>query len=395
MPDLRTLGALIHASPVFFTQYRVNRRSFLAQALHAELGDELFVDVYAAFKSRASKIGPRKGPNSNVSDFLRLYHGWRSPGGARPAPIMFLLDDLRWMAWFYSSTVRPLAAHFVAWSINSSSAKPATPLLNDTGHHDTSMTERTRLLRAFYRLEVFCHLFGGSQYQSSGFRCSDMSRLFFSEFNPWEVEEIGCVYTFIKERYEQVIAKVKWDFDAANPKFGDGLTFEPEGSLSLGRDHDEFLNGTIGQGGLRLAFHMFRTEKHDDLVGLMKKALTTIEHDFFREASSAVAQCDRRIEDSDHGYSAKEIQSSLVFTGDDSARPPLAWVLLWGGKYSDLYGEYVPSELRQQGYVIWDERRLDVRGTKEYFARLWDESPELGMVEEDWPLVRRDMPESS
>lgn len=72
-----------------------------------------------------------------------------------------------------------------------------------------------------------------------------MSR-FFSELNPWEVE-IGCIYTFIKERYEQVIAEVKWDFDAANPKFGDDeLTFEPEGSFSLDRDYDEFLKGTIG-----------------------------------------------------------------------------------------------------------------------------------------------------
>jgi hypothetical protein len=99
------------------------------------------------------------------------------------------------------------------------------------------MTERTRLLRAFYRLEIFCHLFAGSQYESSGFRCSDMSRLSFSKLSPWEVEEIGCVYTFIKERYEQVMAEVNWDFDAANPKFGDDLTFEPQGSFALDRDH--------------------------------------------------------------------------------------------------------------------------------------------------------------
>lgn len=49
VPDLRTLRTLIYASPVYFAQYRHNRKAILAQALQAEMGDELFVDVYAAF----------------------------------------------------------------------------------------------------------------------------------------------------------------------------------------------------------------------------------------------------------------------------------------------------------------------------------------------------------
>lgn len=238
VPDLRTLRAVIHASPVYFAQYRSNRKSILAQALQAELGDELFVDVYAAFKSRSSKIGPRRGPNSNVTDFLTLYHGWRCHGEERPTPHMFSLDDLRWMTWFYTRTVRPLAAHFVTWALDNSSARPAASILSDTAHGNMSRIENTRIIRAFYRFEIFCHLFGGTQFESSAFLGSYIQQLFFSEFEPWEVEEICCIYSFVKEKYEQIIVEVKWDFDPGNPKFKDDLEFEPEGSFEIDRDYD-------------------------------------------------------------------------------------------------------------------------------------------------------------
>lgn len=130
---------------------------------------------------------------------------------------------------------------------------------------------------------------------------------------------------------------------------------------------------------------MFRTKDHDDLVSLMGKSLNPIQNSFFQVASSAVAQCDRRQDDPNDKDRAEESGDALTFTGDDSGRPPRAWVLLWGGKYSNLHGEYVPNELRRQGYVMWDEGRLDAKGTREYFVKLWDESPELKMVKEDFP----------
>lgn len=129
---------------------------------------------------------------------------------------------------------------------------------------------------------------------------------------------------------------------------------------------------------------MFKTKDHNDLVSLMGKSLENIQRDFFQMASSAVAQCDRRDFDPNDKDRAETLDS-LKFTGDDSHRPPLAWVLLWRERYSNLHGEYTPSELRQQGYVMWDEGRLDVKGIKEYFLRLWDESDELNMVKDGFP----------
>lgn len=143
---------------------------------------------------------------------------------------------------------------------------------------------------------------------------------------------------------------------------------------------------------------MFTTKAHDGLVALMEKSLMTAQRDFFTEASSSIAQCDRREDYTgrpDDRDRAEQRREALAFAGDDSAQPPLAWVLLWGGKYSNLYGGYVPAELRRAGYVMWDEGRLDVKATREYFARLWAESPELEMVKEDWPHMRDIFPPGS
>lgn len=137
---------------------------------------------------------------------------------------------------------------------------------------------------------------------------------------------------------------------------------------------------------------MFRTEEHEQLVGLMRRSFDKIQNDFFEEASSAVSQSDRRDEDMNDRDNAEERREALIFSKDHSAQPPLAWVLLWSGKYSNLYGEYVPNELRRWAYVIWDERRLDAKAAKEYFVRLWTESPALNMVKEDWPWMQ-EMPE--
>ena len=63
--------------------------------------------------------------------------------------------------------------------------------------------------------------------------------------------------------------------------------------------------------------------------------------------------------------------------------PPLAWVLLWGGIYANLYGEYTPSWLKDWGYVMWDERRLVELGVTDLVSRQWETEPEaISLIEE-------------
>ena len=229
MPDLATLSRLVHASPVFHAQYLLSRKSFLFRSLLKETTDEVFVDVYAAFRSHPSRVGPPVGPNTNVTSFLGSYLAWRSPCVTdRPTPDIYTFEDICWMAWFHQSTVNPLATHFVSWALaNFRSGGPVQPSAQPLGGAEAlTRTEKTRVVRALYRFEVFCHLFCDSHYES--FIGMDINELFFSDlgFEPWEAEEMCSIYAFVKEKYEAVVEDVKWDLDETNPKFDD--EFEPE-----------------------------------------------------------------------------------------------------------------------------------------------------------------------
>jgi hypothetical protein len=77
----------------------------------------------------------------------------------------------------------------------------------------------------------------------------------------------------------------------------------------------------------------------------------------------------------------------LPFRGDgepdaQGTRPPLAWTVIWGGTYSNLYGEYIPKDTLRWGYVFWDTVRLAGPGVWELLEEQW---------EDEWsPLDPRD-----
>lgn len=116
----------------------------------------------------------------------------------------------------------------------------------------------------------------------------------------------------------------------------------------------------------------------------MTKCLRSGE-EFFEDATEFQAQMNRR---DYHLFGERDLaerrREAMPFTGDDPCTPPLVWVLLWGGKYSNLFGGYVPHELRRWAHVIWDKDRLSVDGLKGYLVWLWASSPELNMVTNHW-----------
>jgi hypothetical protein len=161
------------------------------------------------------------------------------------------------MAWFYASTVTPLAAQFVAWAYANLGSSAAKCLAQSPGAAENlTRTEKTRLLRAFYRFEVFCRLFGDNQYEN--FIGVDVVNIFFAdmEFEPWEVEEMCCVYTFVKETYEETINDVRWDLDEKNPKFADIFEPELEGLAFPLHEHDgKFSHAICLLGRVVINFH--------------------------------------------------------------------------------------------------------------------------------------------
>lgn len=61
----------------------------------------------------------------------------------------------------------------------------------------------------------------------------------------------------------------------------------------------------------------------------------------------------------------RDSEQEMRFEKDSTGSPPLAWVLYWDGRASDLFGDFAPASLRRWGYVMWDAHRLD-NGARAY-----------------------------
>jgi hypothetical protein len=57
--------------------------------------------------------------------------------------------------------------------------------------------------------------------------------MFICIFEPWEVEEIACMYTFSKEKYNQIFRDIRWDVHEENPKFADQRPPTPVGAFDF------------------------------------------------------------------------------------------------------------------------------------------------------------------
>lgn len=84
---------------------------------------------------------------------------------------------------------------------------------------------------------------------------------------------------------------------------------------------------------------------------------------------------------------AEAAHKSLPFLGDAICLkgPPLAWVMLWEGKYVNLYGGVLPERLRNMAWVFWDAGRLGSSGAKAYIEKMWEMEPEaLQIIKRDY-----------
>lgn len=114
-------------------------------------------------------------------------------------------DDLVGVASFYRSVVRPLVRECAACFLQN--IENIDPSLVD----DLSAMEKTRLLRALYRFQLWCNLFGnGPRASSHTLRPEPQHiwRFFFEPFLAWEVAEISCIYSVIYGVYNRVFKAI-------------------------------------------------------------------------------------------------------------------------------------------------------------------------------------------
>lgn len=219
------LSTLIRASPTFFQQYRLNREFWLSYCLELELGS-LVIDAHTVHLSINSKFRSER-TEEQTKDFTKAYHVQRSSSLWTRLDLQENEDIVPVIA-FYSTIIKPLVSHYVRWTQGNHR------YLSTAGQ--LSKTEKRRIVRGFYRFQLLSNLFGSNGM--TGRLCSGHEQRlghFLDMFEPWELEEIICIYWFINGKYLSVLEEVAWDFNEDNPRFDSRKMdpYMPEGAYHL------------------------------------------------------------------------------------------------------------------------------------------------------------------
>lgn len=130
--------------------------------------------------------------------------------------------------------------------------------------------------------------------------------------------------------------------------------------------------------GLPLLLAVLRTAGREDLVRVFRANLHWHAFDTWLDDIISNTSMHERWERSySERDAAQDEGRAMPFRGDDGDQqlgsPPLAWVLIWAGTYSNLFGVFIPRPLRRWGYIMWDAWRLEETGAKDVLMREWNE----------------------
>lgn len=231
--ELEDLKALVFASPVYHAQYLYRRKWFLRRILQNTLGNgNVLADAYAAHASGLLRKNGRRSCThpETLRLFMVQYVSHRSvPPEQLWTQTTITEEDLAGMAAFYLGVARPLLQPCVTMFFTHLYLSfPVSPL---------SRTERTRLVRALYRYQTYCNLFGmGPMGEIKPVDVTKEERLmkFFCWFSPWEIQEIECIYILFRNKYEALFDVIKGDVAKDHPRFqGSDRPWAPLGSFNL------------------------------------------------------------------------------------------------------------------------------------------------------------------
>ncbi|PYH94055.1 hypothetical protein BO71DRAFT_354081 [Aspergillus ellipticus CBS 707.79] len=387
--ELEELKSLVHASPIYHQQYLLDRRSLLSQYLETKLGIVTIEACVVHQSGRAGFLGKR-----TIESVIQMI-GYRQQrlSSLQHSTLDETLatDDIASMVALHVSIVKPLAQLYINRALKNLPGEP------EAEHSDEALskTEEMRVMRAMYRFQLSCNLFGTGDDRSNngsvqGFYDDYMMKLFQVDFEPWEVEEISSVYEFAKDKILQIFDEIACDVNEYNPKFDGRRSPTPPGAFDFDSScGPNLLSGAISRGLEFLHLLFFKIQDHEQPVAIMQEKLVFLWGQFLDndEALDWWSILTRREECPSERDYKQDRRDPLTFPGDEISSdrngeyPPIAWTLMWGGTYSNLYGECVPDSIRRWGYVMWDATRLE---------RTWATQVLMWQLEEDRDYEPRD-----
>ncbi|KAH6847594.1 hypothetical protein B0I37DRAFT_375424 [Chaetomium sp. MPI-CAGE-AT-0009] len=234
-PTFTTLRALVHASPQLHSVYVQDQqpilRDFVAQSF-----DGFLVDAHAAYLSGRDDFQQSRS-HATLWEFIDAYRHRLTTAVATASDLAAQLpwEQVIQLIRFHHSVIEPLTERYATWALAALSSSPEN-------RYPLSGTERRRVQRALYRLQIYCNVCGsrgegGSAPPHIG-DCIDRLRIL-GLFPAWQIEEVLCIHEFAKDIYGGVFYQVAWDLDEArNPKYS---------HVALQAVHEELLLFSTGR----------------------------------------------------------------------------------------------------------------------------------------------------
>jgi hypothetical protein len=226
---LEDLHAIIHASPAFYQLYILNRRSMLSNGLKNELGI-IIIDAITVFQAQNTLVKSTSMHNLDRKDIQKFIKEYRARRHSKEFSTNLTEKEAISITHFYIGFIKPLITHYATWTL-ANIAQGSRPL---------STIEEKRIVRALYRFELSCILFGygPNHIPFEGNNESEQWNIlsFLRIFEPWEIEEVSCIFAFAYAIYCDAFKRITWDLHRDNPKFGtQGKGPTPEGAIDLER----------------------------------------------------------------------------------------------------------------------------------------------------------------
>lgn len=229
----KDLYTIIRTSSLFYRIFISYKQSILSAILLRAIPEEVEADFVLAHRAqRIWKLVPE--PRNYLAQFRGYYHRDRdtelfdslnlesialldqfepAKGGRQRLPELVSHRTLLLDMWkFYCNFEHLIGSYSTRALLLLNPQQPSS----DSNEPLLSFTEQTRLQRAFFRWEVYTCLFQISQVFSHDVRfeapSTDPAPRFAAMLRSWEVEEISCVAQFYKTLVEELSDRIEEDF---------------------------------------------------------------------------------------------------------------------------------------------------------------------------------------
>jgi len=177
LTSIASLKQCALSCPVLYTSYKAAESFIIAQILYNQIGFGVLPEAVLALSSSCLK-------SSDLEHFAEAnFRKRRPPSSVYSFKDAFLMSELH-------MRVDLLRRIFFRKALTASQcASPSQP---------ASPSEIDRIERAFYRFEMYRHIFSRFQ-QNRHWRVEAQQDMFFKYFSPWENEQLACVHEFLAQ----------------------------------------------------------------------------------------------------------------------------------------------------------------------------------------------------